>query len=141
MDAGCLFFVLEDPLVHHEGCLRPDLVTPSPFLCLGRSITQEGSCVLVRPADIDRQFRDAWVPFFWARSGGPADIQAFAVAVGERCLCCLKHIKIYFKRCIHIWSQFVQREQPGAGSLDGWGWRAPEALLVSWCDRLARTLS
>ena len=35
----------------------------------------------------------------------------------------------------------VQRKSATAGSLDGWGWRELEVLLVSWYDELARILS
>ena len=49
--------------------LRPDFVSPSPFLVVEDPLT-EASRILVEPHLIDAEFRKAWMPFF-CRSGHP----------------------------------------------------------------------
>ena len=54
----------EDPLVHPEKWLRPDLVHPAPFLQCDSGLTPGGSGVLADPGRIDEEFRKAWLPYF-----------------------------------------------------------------------------
>ena len=54
--------------MHPKKWLRPDLVSPSPFLQCAPRLTPGGSGVLADPARIDEEFRKAWLPYF-CRSG------------------------------------------------------------------------
>ena len=54
----------EDPSVHPNKWLRPDLVPPSPLLQGKPHLTPGDSGVLADPAKIDEEFRKAWLPYF-----------------------------------------------------------------------------
>ena len=56
---GSRNWVREDPLVHPCRWLRPDLVSPSPFLQCESHLTPGGSGFLADPAKIDEEFRKA----------------------------------------------------------------------------------
>ena len=58
----------EDPLVHPDKWLRPDLVRPAPFLQCEPHLTPGGTGVLADPARIEEELRKAWLPYF-CRSG------------------------------------------------------------------------
>ena len=55
-------------MVHPKKWLRPDLFPPAPFLQCKHHLTPGGSGVLADPANINEEFRKAWLPYF-CRSG------------------------------------------------------------------------
>ena len=84
---GCKTWILEDPLVHPYGWLRPDLVPPSHFLQCYPDDTVGGSGVIDDPARIDGEFREAWLLYFCQSARGVADLEDFSVeveGVGDR---------------------------------------------------------
>ena len=126
----------EDPLVHPYKWLRADLVPPSPFLQCDRALTPGCSGVL---ADIDEEFRKAWLPYF-CRSGQRET--SFDEFNGE-CVGWLPHLDEFFFPALtgDMLFEVVKRKSATAGSLDGWGWRELKVLPVAWFDGLARILT
>ena len=57
-------WIREDPTVHPNRWLRPNLVLPAPFLQRQPHLTPGGSGVLADPARIDEEFRKSWLPYF-----------------------------------------------------------------------------
>ena len=71
---GWRSWIREDPLVHPDKWLRPDLVPPAPFLQCKPHLTLGGSGVLADPAKIDDEVRKAWNSLLlplWAKSYQP----------------------------------------------------------------------
>ena len=79
---GWRSWMLEDDKVHPYRWLKPDLVTPAPFLCCDPCLTVDGSGILSDPDRIDKQFRNVWLPFFCREGRGAADLSVFDREVG-----------------------------------------------------------
>ena len=132
-------WVLDDPLVHPNKWLRPDLLPPAPFLDCDPKDTVDGSGVLLEPHAIDEQFRMAWMPLFCRGDKGNADLDAFR-AVAEKLTHLLDEVHLPPLSGDMLY-EAVQRKKPTAGSLDASGWREFKALAVAWFDRLASILT
>ena len=70
-------WIREDPMVHPYKWLRPDLVSPAPFLQCEPHLTPGGSRVLADPAKIDEEFRKAWLPYFGHSGQREASLEEF----------------------------------------------------------------
>ena len=79
----------EDPRVHPNQWLRPDLVPPAPFLQCKPHLTPGGSGVLADPAKIDEEFRKAWFPYFAALGKGIPALRNSVLRLKVGFLCCL----------------------------------------------------
>ena len=133
-------WIREDPLVHPYRWLRPDLVTPAPFLQCEPHLTPGGSGVLSDPARIDEEFRKAWLPYFCRSGHGEASLEEFDREVGGW-LPLLPEVHLP-RLTGQMLAEVVQcMGAAAAASLDGWEWRELRVLLVSWYDELARILA
>ena len=108
--------------MHSYKWLRPDLVSPAPFLQCDPHLTPG---VLADPARIDEEFRKAWLPHFAALGKGrPAlknsteDVEGWLPLLPEVALPRLTG---------QVLADVVQRKC-ATGSLDGWGWRELKGL-------------
>ena len=124
---GWRAWILEDPLVHPNRWLRPDLVPPSPFLQCDSRDTPDGSGVLADPALIGAKFREAWMPYFCRSARGAADLDDFSYEVGGGWLPVLDVYQLP-PLTGDMLAEVVRRKKTTAGSLDGWGWRELKAL-------------
>ena len=75
-------WVLEYLQVHPYRWLRPDLVTPAPFLSCDPGLTDDGSGIPSDPRHIDEQFQKAWRPFFCGEGRGSVDLSAYNAELG-----------------------------------------------------------
>ena len=129
----------EDPLVHPEKWLRPDVVPPAPFLQCQAHLTPGGPGVLADPARIDEEFPQAWPPYFCRSGQRETSLEEFSDEV-DGCLPLLSEV------CLpdltgEMLADVVRREGVTAGGLDGWGWRELKVLPVAWNDGLVRILT
>ena len=132
-------WIREDPLIHPEKWLRPDLVPPAPFLQCDAHLTPGGSGVLADPARIDQEFRKAWLPYFCRSGQRDTSLEEFSFEVdGWLLLLPLVDLPRLTGQMLY---DVVHRKSATAGSLDGWGWKELKVLLVSWFDELARILT
>ena len=129
----------EDPLIHLEKWLRPDLILPVPFLQCQPHFTPSGSGVLADPAKIDEEFRKAWLPYFCRSGQRETSLEEFNLEV-EGWLPLLPEVALP-RLTGQMLADVVQRKGATAGNLDGWSWRELKVLPVSWYDELPRTLS
>ena len=109
----------EDDKIHPYRWLSPDLVAPALLLCCDPCLTVDGSGVLSDPGRIDKQFRNAWLPFFCRAGRGAADPSVFdrevggwLTRLGEFDLPPLLGSDLYY---------VVQRKRVSASGLDGCG--------------------
>ena len=132
-------WIREDPLVHPYKWLRPDLVPPAPFLQFKPHFTPGGSGVLADPAEIDEEFRKAWLPYFCRSGQRDTSLEEFSFEVeGWLPLLLVFELPGLTGQML---SDVVHRKSATAGSLDGWGWRELTVLPVYWFDELARILT
>ena len=125
--------------MHPKKWLRPDLVSPSPFLQCEPHLTPSGSGVLADPAKIDEEFSKAWLPYFCRSGQRDTSLEDFALEVDGWLPLVLA---VSLPRLTgQVLPDVVQRKGAPAGSLDGWGWRELKVLPVSWFDELARILT
>ena len=129
----------EDPLIHPEKWLRPDLVPPAPFLQCGAHLTRGGSGVLADPVRIDEEFRKVWLPYFCRSGQRETSLEEFSFEV-DGWLPLLPSVDLP-RLTGQMLADVVHRKSATAGSLDGWGWRELKVLPVSWFDELSRILS
>ena len=85
-------WIREDPMVHPNRWLRPDLVPLAPFLQCEPRFTPGGSGVLADPAGIDEEFRKAWLPYFCRSGQRDTSLEEFDRRLMGGCLFCLKSI-------------------------------------------------
>ena len=123
-------WVLEDPWVHLNRWLRPDLVPPSPFLQCDPSDTVGGSGVIADPALKDARFREAWLPYFCRTIRGAADLYDFSAEVDGGWLPVLD--------VFHL--PLLTGEKRSRLVVLTAGWRELKALPPPWCEGLARIL-
>ena len=132
-------WIREDPLVHPNRWLRPDLVPPAPFLQCQPHLTPGGSGVLADPARIDEEFRKAWLPYFCRSGQRDTSLEEFDFEV-EEWLPLLPEVSLP-RLTGQMLADVVQRKGVSVGSLDGWWWRELKVLPVFWSDGLARILT
>ena len=72
----------KDPLVHPFKWLRPDFVLPTLFLQRQPHLTPGGFVVLADPANIDEEFRKAWLPYFCRSRQRDTSLEEFNLDVG-----------------------------------------------------------
>ena len=119
--------------------LRPDLVSPAPFLQCKPHLTPGGSGVLADPARIDQEFRKAWLPCFCRSGQGEASLEEFDNEV-EGWLPLLPEVHLSTLTGDDL-LEVVKRKTATAGSLDGWCWRELKSLPLPWFEGLARVLT
>ena len=136
---GWRSWLREDPSVHPEKWLRPDLVPPAPFLQCDPALTLGGSGVLADPLRIDEEFQKAWLPYFCRSGQRETNLEEFAHEVGGW-LPVLPEV-VLPRLSGSLLAYVVRRKKVTAGGLDGWGWREFNVLPASWFDGLARILS
>ena len=115
------------------------MVPPSPFLQCSRALTPGASGILAHPAEIDAEFRKAWLPYFCRSGQRETSLDEFnGESVGW-----LPHLDEFFLPALtgDMLFEVVERKSASAGSLDGWGWRELKVLPVAWFDGLARILT
>ena len=126
-------------MVHPKMWLRPELVSPAPFLQCNPHHTPGGSGVLSDPARIDEEFRKAWLPYFCRSGQRDTSLEEFDREV-EGWLQLLPQVDLP-QLTGQMLADVVQRKSATAGSLDCWAWRELKVLPVSWYDELARILA
>ena len=119
-------WILEDPSAHPYRWLRPDLVPPSPFCSVILGILLVGLVLLLNPALIDAEFREAWMHYFSRSSRGSADLDDFSVEVGDGWLPVLDVFHLH-PLTGDVLVDVVRKKKSTAGGLDGWGWKELEA--------------
>ena len=117
----------QDPLVRPYRWLRPDLVSPSPFLRCDPRLTPGGSGVLASPDRIDEEFRIAWLPYFCRSGQREASLEEFYEDV-VGWLPLLPEVDMPPLTGDDLF-QVVRCKTATAGSLDGWGWRSSSPCL------------
>ena len=132
-------WIREDPLVHPYRWLRPDLVSPAPFLQCDPRLTPDGSGVLSDPNQIDEEFRKAWLPYFCRSGQRETSLDEFGFEV-DGWLPILPEVHLH-RLTGQMLADVVQRKGATARGLDGWEWRELKVLPVSWYDELARILT
>ena len=132
-------WIREDPLVHPNRWLRPDLVPPAPFLQCEPCLTPDGSGVLSDPNQIDAEFRKAWLPYFCRSGQRETSLDEFGFEV-DGWLPILPEIHLP-RLTGQMHADVVLHYGVSAGSLDGCRWRELKVLPVSWFDELARILT
>ena len=126
-------------LVHPYKWLRPDLVPPAPFLQCKPHLAPGGSGFLADRAEIDEEFRKAWLPYFCRSGQRDTSLEEFSFEV-EGWLPSLPVFELP-RLTGQMLADVVLRKSATAGGLDGWGWRELKVLPVSWFDEVARILT
>ena len=80
-------WIRENPLVHPNKWLRPDLVLPAPFLQCEPHLSPGGSGVLSDPSRIAQESRKAWLPYFCRSGQREASLEEFDDEVEGGYLC------------------------------------------------------
>ena len=120
-------WIREDPLVRPYKWLRPDLVSPAPFLQCEPHLSLGGSGVFSDPSRISEEFRKAWLPYFCRSGQREASLEEFDDEV-EGWLPLLPEVSL---PCLtgQMLADVVQSKSATAGSLDGLGWRELKCCL------------
>ena len=130
---------------HSDGQWEHTLRLPDSFLAccalsdlrfsfVTMSLAQVKTTVRVSPIIIDEHFRTAWLPFFCRADGGLFGLPVFDPEVGG---CLPSFTDVDFPSLTGTDLCVVHKKKPTAGSLDGWGQRGLQALLIAWFEVLS----